>query len=80
MVGVACVLVAMAMRQFLWVKCRLRTQVPGVTWCDTRSVSEALCMSVWGGEREREGEGGEREVETYIASLLLAYRGTPDTY
>ena len=57
MVDVACVLVAMAMRQFLWVKCRLRTQVPGVTWCDIRSVSEALCMSVWrvcGEERERE--------------------------
>ena len=49
----ACVVVAMATRQFLWVKCRLRTQVPGVTCCDTRSVSElALCIYECVGKRE----------------------------
>ena len=53
----ACVVVAMAMRQFLWVKCRLRTQLPGVTCCDTRSVSELpLCVGGWVGGEERERE------------------------
>ena len=46
MVGVACVVVAMATRQFLCVKCRLRAQTPGVMCCDTRSISGLVCVCV----------------------------------